>query len=302
MTSILKTLEEKFSNETRFNKKLANYSWFNTGGHADIFFRPNDTKQLAEFVKLIKHEYKKFITLGAGSNTLIRDGGVKGVVIKLGPKFSHTKLLKQNVIEVGAATLDKKVSEFAAENNIGGLEFLSCIPGSIGGGVRMNCGCYGGDISKILTSVKVMDGEGNIKDIKKEEICFYYRGCDLPNTLILLSAELTGVTSNFENIKEKQNELINRKKISQPSQVKTCGSTFKNPKSEKAWTLIKKSNCENMSVGKAHLSKKHCNFLINSGDATSLEIEELINNVRNKVHKETGVNLELEIKIIGTDK
>ncbi len=302
MTAILKTLEEKFSDEARFNKKLSNFSWLNTGGEADIFFKPNDIKQLAEFVKLIKRDYKKFITLGAGSNTLIRDGGVKGVVIKLGPKFSYTKLLEKNVFEVGAATLDKKASDFAAENNIGGLEFLTCIPGTIGGGIRMNCGCYGGDISKILTSVKVMNGEGNIKDINKKDINFYYRGCDLPSSLILLSAKLRGVTSNFEKIKKKQNELINKKKNSQPSQVKTCGSTFKNPESEKAWTLIKKSNCENMFVGKAHLSKKHCNFLINSGDATSLEIEELINNIKNKVHKETGIDLELEIKIIGVDK
>ena len=166
----------------------------------------------------------------------------------------------------------------------------------------MNSGCYGEEISKILLSIEVMDQKGNIKLIKKEKINFFYRGCDLPEDLIILSVKLKGTLSNKVEIEKKQEKLINKKKNDQPTQVKTCGSTFKNFKKQKAWELIKNSGCDKMQVGQAKISEKHCNFFINNGKTNSKEIEELISKVKNQVFDKTGINLELEIKIIGFNK
>ena len=297
-----KILKEKFGKNLIFGERLFKYSWFNLGGPADIFFRPDNINQLKEFL----HETKKINTsiniLGAGSNTLIRDNGVKGVVIKLSSNFSHIKLLDKNIIEVGAASLDRKVSDFAKNNNIGEMEFLSCIPGSVGGAIIMNSGCYGSDISKILLSIKVINNEGQEKEIKNNEIKFSYRGSNLPGNLIILSAKFKGNISSKELIEKKQAELIKKKKESQPNQIKTCGSTFKNINVKKAWMLIKESGCDKFFVGNAKISEKHCNFFINDGKAKASDIEMLIYKVKKEVLKKTGVNLELEIKIIGDEK
>ncbi|MDC0472576.1 UDP-N-acetylmuramate dehydrogenase [Pelagibacteraceae bacterium] len=290
------SLKDSNNDNIYLNEKLSKYSWFNLGGPAEIFFRPKDEIQLSQFLK--RNKYLVNI-IGAGSNTLFRDGGVKGATIKLSSKFSYTNLLENNTIEVGASTLDKTVSDFATSNSIAGFEFLSCIPGSIGGGIIMNSGCYGDDISKILVSIKAMDLNGNIKTINKNEIEFRYRGCNLASDLIILSAQLKGQANQIDKIKKKQLDLIQRKKISQPSRVKTCGSTFKNIKDKKAWELIKESNCDKIKVGKAKISEEHCNFIINDGGASSYEIEELIKKVKSKVLEKTGVKLDLEIKIIG---
>ncbi len=296
------TLLKKFGKNIIFEEKLSKYSWFNLGGPADIFFRPENKAQLVEFLKNFKEKNINFNILGAGSNTLIRDAGVEGVVIKLGSKFSNIKLIDENTIEAGAALLDKKVSDFAKENNIGKLEFLSCIPGSIGGAVIMNSGCYGSDISEILYSIKVLDLNGNEKEIKRNDIKFFYRGSNLLKNYIILSVILKGTTSKKELIEEKQNLLIRKKKESQPNQIKTGGSTFKNSSGKKAWMLIKESGCDKLYVGDAKISEKHCNFFVNNGKAKSSDIEKLINQVKNEVFTKTGVNLELEIKIIGNEK
>ena len=278
---------------------MSKYSWFNLGGPAEIFFRPDSLNQLQKFLIEIKNENLKIYILGAGSNTLIRDSGVKGVVIKLSSNFSETKLLDNNTIEVGAAALDRKAADFAKDNSISGLEFLACIPGTIGGAVIMNSGCYGSDMSKILKSVKVIDENGDIKDIRNDNIEFFYRRTSLSEKYIILSAVLKGQVSEKKNIEKIQSELIERKKISQPSRVKTGGSTFKNFDDQKAWTLIKESGCDKLSVGDAKISEKHCNFLVNNGKAKSKDIETLIIKIKKKVQAATGVNLELEIKIIG---
>lgn len=264
-----------------------------------FFFRPNTVDQLKDF---LKNNTKEIQIIGAGSNLLIRDGGVKGVVIKLSSSFSYTKLLDKNIIEAGAATLDKKVSDFASEKSLGGLEFLSCIPGSIGGAIRMNSGCYGEDISKILLSIQTIDKEGNINELKTDDINFTYRNCDLPNDVVILSAKFKTNHLNKQDIENKKKKFIENKKNSQPSRIKTCGSTFKNPNDIKAWELIKKSGCGSISVGDAEISKKHCNFFVNNGQASSSEIETLIKIVREKVFKATGIKLELEIKVIGKDE
>ena len=283
------------------NVKLSNYSWFNLGGEAEFFFKPRDINQLIEILTEAKKINMKTIILGAGSNTLIRDNGVKGIVIKLGSNFSFTKLIDKNIIEAGAATLDKKVANFAKDNNLTNLEFLSCIPGSIGGAIIMNSGCYENDISNILHSIKVIDKNDLCpKEIKKKDIKFLYRGSNLSEDLIITSAKFKGTLDKKDKIEKKQSLLINRKKLSQPSQIKTCGSTFKNiSKDKKAWMLIKEAGCDEFREGDAVISKKHCNFFVNNGTAKSIDIENLIKRVKKKVHYITGVNLELEIKIIG---
>ena len=297
-------LIKKFNGNIFSDIQLSKYSWFNLGGPAELFFKPENNKQLVEFLKDIKKSKLKITILGAGSNTLIRDNGIKGVVIKLGSAFSKIELVDYDTIEVGAATLDRKISSFAKDNSIGNLEFLSCIPGSIGGAVIMNSGCYGNDISKVLTSIKIIDLK-NCKErqIDREEINFFYRGSNLPSDLIITSVKLKGKISDKETIEKKQSKMIEEKKLSQPSQIKTCGSTFKNfNNKKKAWQLIKETGCDQFFEGDATISEKHCNFFVNNGNAKSSDIEKLINKVKQTVIEKTGVNLELEIKIIGEKK
>ena len=298
---IYRELIKKFNNSISINADLSNYSWFNLGGPAEYFFKPKNESQLIEFLKSNRANKLKLTILGAGSNTLIRDKGVKGVVLKLSSGFSQIKLIEKDIIQAGAATLDRKVSNFAKDNNISNFEFLSCIPGSIGGAVIMNSGCYDNDISKILISIRAIDINQCIeREIKRDEIEFYYRGTNLSKDLIITSVKLKGKIKPKGMIEKIQNELIEKKKMSQPSQIKTCGSTFKNLSNDKkAWKLIKDSGCEDLREGDAVLSKKHCNFFVNNGKAKSTDIENLIKKVKKTVNEKTGVNLELEIKIIG---
>ena len=300
MKLISEEIESKYGKKILFNEKLANYSWFNLGGPSEVFFKPTSKEDIIFFIKKIKPQ--KITILGAGSNTLIRDGGVKGITIKLSPHFSYLNLESSNIIEAGAATLDKKLADFAMENSITGLEFLSCIPGSIGGAIKMNSGCYGEDISQILHSIKAIDAHGNEKDISASEIEFYYRDSSLDQNLIIISVKLQGKVCLKDKIQNKQKILIEKKKNSQPSQIKTCGSTFKNTKNKKAWELIKESDCQNLQIGNAKISDKHCNFFVNDGKATAKELEDLINKVKETVYLKTKTNLELEIKIIGFNK
>jgi UDP-N-acetylmuramate dehydrogenase len=293
-------LKTKFGKQILIGEKLSNYSWFNLGGPADIFFKPKSVKDIIFFLEELKPQ--KLTIVGAGSNTIIRDGGVKGVTIKLSSAFSHINLDTNNIIKVGASTLDKKVADFAMNNSLAGMEFLACIPGSIGGAVRMNTGCYGDDISKILHSINVIDMQGYQKNILAKDINFSYRGCNLEENLIITSVKLIGKKCLRQKIENKQKAMVERKKNSQPSQIKTCGSTFKNSKNKKAWELIKESNCGNFKVGGAQISEKHCNFFVNNRNATSKDLEKLINKVKETVFKKTKINLELEIKIIGYNK
>ena len=296
-----KSLKSKFGNNLSENVKLSNYSWFNLGGNAQYFFKANHKDQLKEFLEVAKKKKLKTTIIGAGSNTLFRDKGVKGAVIKLGKDFAYNKIIESNILETGAATLDRKVANFAKENNLGNLEFLSCIPGSIGGAIIMNSGCYNNDISKVLVSIKAVNKNNFTEiEIKKEDIKFSYRGTNLSEELIIISAKFKGLICDKKEVEKKQSDFIERKKLSQPSQIKTCGSTFKNVSNEKkAWMLIKEAGCTDLKEGDAVISKKHCNFFVNNGKANSSDIENLIKKVKKKVHDKTGVNLELEIKIVG---
>ena len=298
LISQINEIKKKISGQILFDESLSKHSWFNLGGPAKVIFKPKNLNELSIFLKNCK-EFNKIKVLGAGSNTLIRDGGFDGVIIKLGKSFSHLSLLGQNMLIAGASALDKNVSNFALENSLSGFEFLSCIPGTIGGGIRMNSGCYGEDISKILISVQVMDLSGKLKVVHSSDIKFTYRGCNLDNSLIFISATFKGKNDSNPNIQKKIINLVERKKKDQPSKIKTCGSTFKNPENNKAWSLIKDSGCAGMKMGDAHISEKHCNFFVNKRNAKSQDLENLIYQVKNKVLNKTGIKLELELEIIG---
>jgi len=296
--SQIKEMKDKISGQILFNESLSKHSWFNLGGPAKVIYKPKNLFELSTFLKNIKG-FDKIKVLGVGSNTLIRDGGFEGIIIKLGKSFSHLSLLDQNTLIAGASALDKNVSDFAMKNSLTGFEFLSCIPGTIGGGIRMNSGCYEEDISKILLSVQVIDLSGKMKVIYSQDIKFSYRSSDLENNLIFISATFKGKIENKSNIQKKINSLVERKKKDQPSKIKTCGSTFKNPLNNKAWKLIKDSGCADMKIGEAQISEKHCNFFVNNGNAKSEDLENLIRKVKSKVLEKTGVHLELELQIIG---
>jgi len=298
LISQIEEIKKKISGKILFNENLSKYSWFNLGGDAKVVFKPKNLNELSIFLKNISG-FNKIKVLGAGSNTLIRDGGFDGIIVKLGKSFSNLSLFDDSTLIAGSAALDKTVSNYALENSISGFEFLSCIPGTIGGGIRMNTGCYGEDISQILISVQVMELNGTIRIIYSPDIKFFYRGNNLDNNLIFISATFRGKKDSKKNITKKIQTLVKQKKKNQPSQVKTCGSTFKNPKNYKAWKLIKDSGCSGMKVGDAHMSQKHCNFLVNRKNAKSEDLEKLIHLVKKKVLQETGKNLELELQIIG---
>ena len=296
--SDLKIIFKQFENNIIFNADLKKKNWFNIGGKAKIYFKPTDLKDLIKFLKILDNR-EKIHVIGAGSNTLITDELFDGVIIKLGKNFNHISALSQDVIISGAAVTDRKLSEFAAENNLSGFEFLSCIPGTVGGGIKMNAGCFGNEIKDILLSIQVVDRFGNISLIPSSQINFEYRGNNISDDLIFLSASFKGKNEDSKIILEKMKKLKVQKDINQPSKIKTSGSTFKNPKDKKAWELIKDSNCNLLSFGKASISKKHCNFFVNEGGASSKDIEKLIESVRQKVFQKHNVKLELELKIIG---
>ena len=301
-SDFLNEINSSFKGRVTLNKELANLSWFNVGGKASIFFKAEDLTDLLNFRKEMKNFNFEIKTIGAGSNLLIRDGGFKGAIIKLGKNFSNFSLTKDNMIIAGTAALDKKLSQFALKNSLAGFEFLSCIPGSIGGGIYMNSGCYDSDISQILLSVQAVDLNGRLVTIPRSEIKFHYRGSNLDSNLILVSATFQGVKKKRDEIEKKIQNFILKKKNSQPSRIKTCGSTFKNPVDQtkkKAWELIQQSKCQNMFSGDACISEEHSNFFVNKGNCKSKDLEKLILDVKNQVLKETGVRLELELQIIG---
>ena len=294
----IKEIEKKISLKILLNENLSKYSWFNLGGEAKAVFKPKNLIELSTFLKYF-NKFSKVKVLGVGSNTLIRDGGYNGVIIKLGKTFSHLSLINKNMLIAGSSALDKSVSKFALDRSLSGFEFLSCIPGTIGGAIRMNSGCYGEDISKILVSVQAMDLNGNVRIIHSQDIKFIYRGNNIDRDLIFISATFKGKNNNQVIIEKKSNYLKEKKKKDQPSKIKTCGSTFKNPKNNKAWSLIKDSGCEKMKIGDACISEKHCNFFVNKGNAKAKDLENLIQKVSNQVLSKTGVKLELELEIIG---
>ena len=276
LISQIDEIKSKITGKIHYDESLSKYSWFNLGGPAKVIFKPNTLHELSIFLQKVGR-LSKITVLGAGSNTLIRDGGYDGIIIKLGKSFSRISLFDENTIIAGSSCLDRNVSNYAKENSLSGFEFLSCIPGTIGGGVRMNSGCYGEDISNILISLQVMDLDGKMKIISKDDIKFSYRETNIDKDFIFISATFKGKKNNILNIQKKVDKLVKKKKEDQPSKIKTCGSTFKNPKNNKAWKLIDSSGCAELNIGDASISKQHSNFFINNGKAKSEDLERLIN-------------------------
>ena len=296
----LKNFSEKNKNTLYFDYNIKNLNWFNIGGKSKLFYKPDSLKDLSEFLKLYNKRGKIFI-LGAGSNTLFTDEVYNGVVVKLGNRFNNISKLNDNTVIAGSNVLDKNLSNYLAENEIGGLEFLSCIPGTVGGGVKMNSGCYGKEFKDFILSIQVMDFEGNVYTIPSSKINFFYRGTDLKNDLIFLSASFKGEKGDKKEISKNILYLKQKKDLNQPTRIKTGGSTFKNPKSQtskKAWELIKSSVSLSQKFGDAEISSKHCNFLVNTKNATFEDMKKLIDYIKNNVLSKTGIHLETEIEII----
>ena len=283
-----------------FDQTIKNLNWFNIGGKTRILFKPNSLKGLIDYLKLYAQRGKIFI-LGNGSNVLFDDETYQGTIIKLGKNFSRISLLDKTTIIAGTAISQKKVSEFAKDNNISGLEFMSCIPGSIGGGIRMNSGCFKKEFKDVLVSIQLVDFQGVVKSIPANKINFNYRSIGLSKDLIFLSATFKGKEKDSLEIEQYMNELIKKKEIAQPTKIKTSGSTFKNPinqTNKKVWELIRSSVSIEKSYGDAFISKKHANFFVNKKNAKSKDMKSLINFVKEKVEQNTGVKLELEIVVV----
>jgi len=295
---------KKFSKEIKskfyFDYDLKKKNWFNIGGKTKVYFKPESLTDLVLFIKEFGIKEKIYI-LGAGSNTLISDDTFNGIVVKLGKNFANISLLPNDIIVAGSACTDKNLSEFALINGIGGMEFLACIPGTVGGGLRMNAGCFNKEFKDILISIQAIDRLGKIITMPADKVLFEYRNNDLANDFIFLSASFKGEKKDQGTIEKIVTEMKHKKDLAQPTKIKTSGSTFKNPinqTSKKVWELIRESVPLDTSFGDAYISSKHCNFFVNKKNASFNDMNKLIEFVRERVEKKTGIKLEKEIKIL----
>ena len=296
----LDDLIKEFSKNLKLDYDLKKKNWFNIGGKTKAFYKADNLQELIKFLKKIQNQEKIFV-LGAGSNTLISDKQFNGIVIKLSQNFNNISLLNDEIIIAGSAVSDKLLSDFAMENSLGGFEFLSCIPGTIGGGIKMNAGCFQREFKDILISIQAINKLGEIITIPAKEINFKYRDSGLSDDLIFLSASFKGFKKDKDIIKQQIKLLKEKKELAQPTRIKTSGSTFKNPinqSNKKVWQLIKESVSLEKSFGDASISEKHCNFFVNKGNAKFEDMKKLINFVSESVFKKTGIKLETEIKIL----
>ena len=296
----IKKFSSQINSKFYFDYDLKKSNWFNIGGKTKVYFKPDSLTDLVLFLKKFGIKEKIYV-LGAGSNTLVHDRIFDGIVVKLGKNFSKISLLPNDIIVAGSACSDKKLSDFALENEIGGLEFLACIPGTVGGGLKMNAGCFKKEFKDLLVSIQAIDRLGRVVTIPANKVLFEYRNNDLPDDLIFLSASFKGEKKDKDKIKEEVFELKNKKESAQPTKIKTSGSTFKNPinqSDKKVWQLIKESVPLNTSFGDACISDKHCNFFVNKNNASFDDMNKLIKFVQDAVQKKTGIILEKEIKIL----
>jgi UDP-N-acetylmuramate dehydrogenase len=279
------------------NAPLAAKSWFGVGGAAEYLFKPADLADLQAFMAECPADIP-VTTIGATSNLLIRDGGIKGVVIRLGGAFSGLEVHGET-LHVGAAALDASVAQFAQANALAGLEFLYTIPGSIGGALRMNAGCYGREIKDVLVTAHAVDRQGQLHTLTLAEMGFSYRHSSVPDDFIFVSATLKGTSDDPDKIAARMKEQQQQRDATQPVRVKTGGSTFANPPGHKAWELVDKVGLRGMEMNGAMFSAKHTNFLINTGSANAAALENLGEEARRRVKEQFGVDLRWEIKRVG---
>ena len=287
--------------EYKFDEPMARHTWLNAGGNAEVMFLPEDEKDLQSFLQNSDENTPIFV-LGGGSNLLVRDGGIDGVVIKLKNKNFATLKYENNLLYCGAGLQNGALKKFLLENEIGGLEFICSIPGTIGGLVRSNAGCFGSELANVLHKAKVMDRKGNIFEVEPQDFNFAYRKSEFPADWIILELVLKTNKSSAEEIERIITEQAEYRRTHQPQNVRTAGSTFKNPPQTAAWKLIKAVGGDELKIGGASFSPQHCNFLVNDGTASAEDLETLGNTVIQKVKNQENITLEWEVKIIGKHK
>jgi len=279
------------------NQPLGEFTWFRVGGAAQAFFMPQDENDLAYFLRNLPADIP-VTAIGAGSNLIVRDGGVPGIVIRLGRGFNEVKIEDDHRVTAGAAILDALVARAARDAGIAGLAFFSGIPGAIGGALRMNGGAYGGETKDVLVEARGLDRQGNVRTFSNAEMGFSYRHCGVADDVIFTGSVFQGRAGDVAQINAEMDAIKNKREASQPRN-RTGGSTFKNPPGHKSWELIDAAGCRGLTVGGAQVSPLHCNFLINLGHASARDIETLGETVRERVKTHSGVELEWEIKRIG---
>lgn len=277
--------------------RLGRLTWFRVGGPADVLFTPADEADLRTFLAGVPGDVAVTL-MGIGANVLVRDGGVRGVVIRLGRGLAGIAVV-ENELTVGAGALNANVAKAARDHAVGGLEFLSGIPGTIGGGLRMNAGAYGAAFADIVVSATAVDRSGTPRRFDVAELGYGYRHSELDGAWTFISAVLRGAASQRDAIVARMDEIMRQREASQPIRLRTGGSTFKNPDGHSAWELIDRAGCRGLRRGNAMVSQKHCNFLINTGNATAADLEALGEDVRRRVMDATGILLEWEIQRIG---
>ena len=279
------------------NAALKDLVWFRAGGPAELLFRPADIEDLATFMAAKPADLPVSV-IGVGSNLLIREGGIEGAVVRLPASFGRIAV-EGTRIRAGAAALDAAVARAAADAGIAGLEFLRGVPGTVGGALRMNAGCYGSELKDVFVEAKAVDGQGNVVTLSAADMGFSYRHTQAAADLIFVEALLEGTADDPVAVRERMNALVEQREASQPVKSKTGGSTFKNPPGHKAWQLIDEAGCRGLRIGDAQMSELHCNFMINTGEASAADLEALGEEVRARVKAKSGVTLEWEIKRVG---
>ncbi len=281
----------------RAQADLSKINWFNVGGPAEVLFRPADIDDLTYFL-LHKPQDVPVTVIGVGSNLLVRDGGIKGVVIRLGQGFTHV-VVEGNSIRAGAGALSRNVAAVAQQAGIAELEFMVGIPGTVGGALAMNAGAYGSDISQIFIGARAVDRKGAAHALTAKDMRFSYRHSGVDPSWIFIEGIFKGKPGNSQQILENMQRIMEERERTQPIRTRTGGSTFTNPPGKKAWELIDAAGCRGLETGKAKVSEKHCNFLMNAGGATSEDLEKLGEEIRKRVKEHSGITLEWEIKRVG---
>ena len=279
----------------RANESLAPVTWFRVGGPAQLYFGPADEEDLAYFFENSPAELP-ITVIGLGSNLIVRDGGIEGVVIRLGRGFGQIEPLEGQYLRVGAIVPDIRLANAAADAGIAGLEFYRGIPGCVGGALRMNAGAHGGETKDFLIEARAVDGNGTLHVLKNKDMGYSYRHCSVPEDYIFTSALYKGERGDPEELRALMQDVVDYREENQPVKSRTGGSTFKNPQGHSAWKLVDAAGCRGLRVGGAHVSKKHCNFLINDEEATAADIEKLGETVRQRVFEDSGIKLHWEIR------
>jgi len=283
------------------NESLAPLTWFRVGGPAQVLFTPSDENDLAYFLKNLPQDLPVYV-VGVGSNLIVRDGGMPGVVVRLSPRGFGETAVQGDIVVAGAAALDRRVAETAAGANLAGLEFYFGIPGTIGGALRMNAGANGAETKDVLVEATGVDRKGTVHTFSNADMKFVYRNSGVDPSIVFTSARFRGVVAAPDAIRARMEEVQRHRETAQPIREKTGGSTFKNPPGNSAWKLIDAAGCRGLRFGGAQVSEMHCNFLINTGNATGHDIETLGETVRNRVKETSGIELHWEIKRIGIER